>query len=302
MRAVKRFKGLLFRQRPGPLNDILGHKSRITEPPLSINERDGVRLRNSVSVDVHDRRPVGGVLAAEGVHHDIPVSENLRRVPDQIDKVAILVNEPGKGVSTPGTTNTPQRSQSDEPDASRSHGSPEASSNAERVVRTDKGRGHAHTRDPQERPLYLNIGTGADLSDHSNESGAVAPTPDEASTVPVVSESPSALDMNVFERAYEEEVRRIQLEHGGRGSKTLYLTRRVEGSKKIRQMSDFIAQGREDPKGATKSGLAGLLRKAANVKEKVPRDGGSSAGGGKDKSGPSRTQGPAEGGAGEARN
>ena len=68
VQAVKRFKQLLFRRRPERLDGILGSASRIVQPPLSMRPS---ALRKSKSQDTDNRKPVEGVLAAEGVHRDI---------------------------------------------------------------------------------------------------------------------------------------------------------------------------------------------------------------------------------------
>jgi [calcium/calmodulin-dependent protein kinase] kinase len=103
------------------------------------------------------------------------------------------------------------------------------------------GKGHAHN--PLEDTLFLNIGTGED-SMPSTEDGCI------------VSESPSNVDMNVYEAAYEEEVQRIIAQRKDQYRRpTLYLTRRVENVKSIRD-SDCIfdeGQDRRDIKGSFKS-------------------------------------------------
>lgn len=156
------------------------------------------------------------------------------------------------------------------------------------------GKGQAH--DPLQDTLFLHIGTGSDAIDSSN------PDPDNTSLQPpdgpiVVSESPSAVDIDVYERAYQDEIARIleaqkrreremgtEESGGGAGEgegvgreagdgvagrmrrPTLYLTRRVEGIKAIREnefIFDTARLGREVPK----VGFAKLVEKAKKVGE-----------------------------------
>lgn len=94
---------------------------------------------------------------------------------------------------------------------------------------TPIGKGHAH--DPLEDTLFLNIGTG--------EESASADTM-------FVSESPSNVDINVYEAAYEEEVQRIINQRKDQHRRpTLYLTRRVEDIKRIRDSDCVFDEGKE---------------------------------------------------------
>jgi [calcium/calmodulin-dependent protein kinase] kinase len=105
------------------------------------------------------------------------------------------------------------------------------------------GKGHAHN--PLEDTLFLNIGTGEEA----------LPTPDDGC---IVSESPSNVDsLNVYEVAYEEEVQRIIAQRKDQYRRpTLYLTRRVENVKSIRDSDCIFDEGqdhRRDFKGSFKS-------------------------------------------------
>lgn len=103
------------------------------------------------------------------------------------------------------------------------------------------GRGQAH--DPLLDHLYLNIGPSA-----------AGPARDESVGAFVLSESPATAEdgVDIFEQAYRQEIQRIvgehqqqqqrnedgserkdDSQHGRRREPTLYLTRRVEGSKRL---------------------------------------------------------------------
>ncbi|OAL50908.1 Pkinase-domain-containing protein [Pyrenochaeta sp. DS3sAY3a] len=259
VRAVKRFKQLLFRRRPERIESILGSASRIVQPPMSM--RPSV-LRQSKSQDTHDRRPVEGVLTTEGVHHEIKIDDKYRRIPETTNDVPYsrpsFKPEPisSRSSGKTATTNSPtapqparvseakvvHESMSSRPTPSQPI--PIPSSVHTSAPSTPIGKGHAH--DPLEDLLFLNIGTGEDCPPSSEDNC-------------VVSESPSNVDMNVYETAYEEEVQRIIAQRKDQYSNnrrpTLYLTRRVENVKSIRD-SDCIfdeGQDRRDLKGSFKS-------------------------------------------------
>jgi [calcium/calmodulin-dependent protein kinase] kinase len=102
---------------------------------------------------------------------------------------------------------------------------------------TPLGKGHAHN--PLEDTLFLNIGTGEDFQ----------PEPEDGC---IVSESPSNVDINVYETAYEEEVQRIIAQrreqfnaNAAARRPTLYLTRRVENVKSIRDSDAIFDEGQD---------------------------------------------------------
>lgn len=92
-------------------------------------------------------------------------------------------------------------------------------------------KGHAH--DPtDEEPPFLGIGTGEQDAFASGD----IPTAD------VMSDSPTAVHFNVYDRAFEEEVNKIKRSTSRKGrqgtSTTLYLTKHVRDEKKFRTMED----------------------------------------------------------------
>jgi [calcium/calmodulin-dependent protein kinase] kinase len=109
---------------------------------------------------------------------------------------------------------------------------------------TPIGKGHAH--DPLEDTLFLNIGTGEDSA--------------SADTF-FVSESPSNVDINVYEAAYEEEVQRIIAARKDQHRRpTLYLTRRVEDIKRIRDSDCVFDEGKDLSRGL-KGGFKDFVKK-----------------------------------------
>ncbi|KAJ4302979.1 hypothetical protein N0V90_001870 [Kalmusia sp. IMI 367209] len=267
VRAVKRFKQLLFRRRPERLEGILGSASRIVQPPLSMRPSG---LRKSKSQDADDRRPIEGALATEGVHHDIEIDNNARRVPQGIDRIAFeksgfrpaVANArlPTKGPTT-STPISPQpvaitdakvihENMSYRPPPSKPITIPTGLVSS--APGTPVGKGHAH--DPLQDMLFLDIGTGEDSIPPGNDSH-------------IVSESPGAVDINVYETAYREEVDRIlsrrEATTPGRRP-TLYLTRRVENVKSIIRETDAIFDhGKQPPTPSDlKTGFKSFVEKA----------------------------------------
>lgn len=87
-------------------------------------------------------------------------------------------------------------------------------------------RGHAH--DPLEDQLYLYIGpsTFSGTSSTLDDDGTFVPGDD---TVPVVSESPGAADVDIYETAYRDEIERIMARaKEEKREPNVYLTRRVD--------------------------------------------------------------------------
>ncbi|CAI6333242.1 unnamed protein product [Periconia digitata] len=268
VRAVKRFKQLLFRRRPERLEGILGSASRIVQPPLNMRPS---ALRKSRSQDTDDRRPIEGALTAEGIHHDIEVDSDTHRLPPHADVMAY--SKPGpraagmgsKSSSKFSTTSTPQ-SPISTTDAKVIHETLSYRNSVSKSITipstavssaptTPLGKGHAH--DPLEDTLFLNIGTGEDY----------APPPSEESFL--VSESPSAVDIDIYDTAYREEIARIakRREETTPGRRpTLYLTRRVENVKSIvRDNNDCIFDHGKSPiesRADLKGGFKSFVKKA----------------------------------------
>lgn len=261
VRAVKRFKQLLFRRRPERIESILGSASRIVQPPLSM--RPSI-LRKSKSQDTHDRRPVESALTTEGVHHEIKIDDKNRKVPQNMNDMAYMRPNFRADAFGHRSSSKPPRSSSPIAPASPAlsdvktiHDNMSFRPSSQSIATSSPiptstpttptiGKGQAH--DPLEDLLFLNIGTGEDYN--------VAP--EDAC---IVSESPSNVDMNVYETAYEEEVQRIIAQRKDQHQTTtrrptLYLTRRVENIKSIRDNDCIFDEGqdlRRDFKGSFKS-------------------------------------------------
>ncbi|KAK4984473.1 hypothetical protein LTR66_008488 [Elasticomyces elasticus] len=241
MKAVKRFKRLLVRKRPEFMDGIFGHASKIVTPPHSLHPDS--KLRASRSVDTYDRRRTESMLATEGVHRDIDVSDDTEGLPQPMNSVTHSdeAHEHIEDVQ-PGA--------SDNDSGVKPHSEPSRQQPDHSIARTftedHHGKGHAH--DPLSDHLFLNVGPGADC-----------PTPD--STTHLVSESPGAVDIDVYSKAYEEEVDRILADKGKQV--TMYLTRRVEDNEGLRSHDSIHDNRRDEPnKGDGLKGIASLVAKA----------------------------------------
>ncbi|KAJ6446370.1 CMKK2 protein [Purpureocillium lavendulum] len=91
----------------------------------------------------------------------------------------------------------------------------------------ETGKGHAHDVAEQE-PLFLGIGTGARDAFAMDEA-----TPD------VVADSPTAVDFNVYDRAYEEAIDK-QMKAAKAGKPTLYLTKFVKETEQFKKLGNLV--------------------------------------------------------------
>ncbi len=249
MKAVKAFKRVLERKRPGRMSEILGRDTRLVQPPLSMlrDEKPTLHGRPARSVDTADRKPLESVLAAEGIHRDIDVSNFDKTFSDKQN----AVTAPSPDNKTPQassrheslgspTSPTPKRKLNAQPKEHRSKPS----------TTDDHGKGHAH--DPLQDHLFLAVGPCGS---------------DEPPDPPAVSESPAAAETNIYEKAYSEEIERIRSKSGT--GTTIYLTRRVEEKKQFQEDETLVGRdkGGEDPPKGGLSAVLGLVKRKEKQKE-----------------------------------
>ncbi|KAF2866473.1 kinase-like domain-containing protein [Massariosphaeria phaeospora] len=264
VRAVKRFKQLLFSKRPELMEGILGSASRMVQPPLSIRPSG---LRKSRSQDTDDRRKVEGALTAEGIHRDIKIDGKIHRVTENVNEPAYT--KPDSRPAVEGLTSANKGPMTTRPNPPQLVGPTdgkvvhESGSNRPPIVQpvvTSQtsisstpttptiGKGHAHN--PLDDTLFLHIGYGEEYISQAKDDSVC------------VSESPSNIDMNVYETAYQEEIQKI-LEHKQEQDRrpTLYLTRRVENSTSIRA-TDVVFDHGKNVGSELKGGLKSLVERA----------------------------------------
>lgn len=253
MKAVKAFKRLLERRRPGRMSGILGQDTRLVQPPLSMLREQNHVLhgRSARSVDTADRRPVEQALAAEGVHRDIDLSKFENGLP---------ITQASYDDRIPHPSNQLDESKSPtSPNSRRNLNAQPKEHRPKPNTWDDHGKGHAHN--PLEDHLFLAVGPFGS---------------DDPPDPPAVSESPAAAETNIYETAYSEEIERIRSKSGT--GTTLYLTRRVEQKKEFQEDKNLVGRddaGKEPPKGGL-SKILGLVRK--KEKEKEEKDVAAAAG------------------------
>lgn len=231
MKAVKKFKDLIYRKRPEALASALGKGVRAIHP-LGGDATFDPPLQRSKSDDADDRRNVQQALAAEGVHQDVGLGISQSSEPTKVNSPAAPVqhseNEPSTHSHRGHKPHEDQLPQTHYPELhSESSGE----------------KGHAH--DPlEEPPLFLGIGSGGDQS--------LEPIAD------AVAESPTAAEFNIYNTAYQEEVERIRASQGN--SATVYLTRRVDDKKEYKADVNMVeAPKQADIKGRAHEGFKSLL-------------------------------------------
>lgn len=234
MKAVKKFKSLLHKHRPEMLDSILGQETRIVQPPLQMT-KSALRAHHhkSQSVDTYDRKPIEQALVREGVHR--PIDPDKLEIP--IFKRDDAFAE-GHGLQKPISPEDhySEASKSRGPSSPIEVPKPKHASTMNEPKMYGKGQAH----DPLDDFLFLSVGLG----------GSDGP-PKE----PIVSESPHAADGNIYEEAYHAEVERIRQNSR---SATLYLTRRVQNTKKYKGDDNML--GIHERAAAT--GFARMLDRA----------------------------------------
>ena len=223
------------------MDGILGRDARIVQPPLSMSRPQQTPLHYKThSVDTYDRRPVEQALAVEGVHRNLDPDGTEKDILEKDDSA--VVTPPKKQTGSfdrlnESDSSNRKRELGANPEAHRAHTSPPH----RRSTSKDAGRGHAH--DPLQEHLFLAIGPGGT---------------DEPPDPPIVSESPPAADVNIYEMAYHEEIERIKEKQGM--AATMYLTRRVEKKQEYQEDERFVGRAKSEP--GPRGGFASLVQKA----------------------------------------
>ena len=230
MKAVKKFKKLLTRRRPELLDSILGQETRIFQPPLTMDReptnQEHPRAQKAHSVDSHDRKPIEGALAREGIHRPIDIEKINYHITQRDDTTST-----GRGTAKPSSSPHPTSPHVTSLSPLDAASSPIDIKNhpPKKPIHTSTlnehklyGKGQAH--DPlSDSFTYLSIGP-------SSASSSVGPGLDNS--IPIISDSPPAAEGNIYEMAYHDEVERIR---SNSRSATLYLTRRVKNTDKYKE-------------------------------------------------------------------
>ncbi|OJD10268.1 CAMKK/CAMKK-META protein kinase [Emergomyces pasteurianus Ep9510] len=280
VRAVQKFKRLIEPENFTPMQSILGQdvESHFVQPPLSMNASD-VELSSSDTADQN------ALSSARSIHSKSGSTDSKRPV---IEKDIYMHPAMQKSTSASQLTNLHRESyQCSTASTTKSPAPPPiqtSHTNTPSKLSFSEGtRGHA--RDPlEEDHSFLFIGpstftgvlTPEDEKTSSNylnraavphasteplgTSGVTSGPDDDGSggfpisemgLVPIVSESPGATDIDIYEIAYTEEVERIRRQSLARRSPApkVYLTRRVEGKEST--LGELLRQATGDATAAT---------------------------------------------------
>ncbi|KAK5055917.1 hypothetical protein LTR84_012467 [Exophiala bonariae] len=234
MKAVNKFKGLLDKNKPPPLKSILGEgaDAHFSHPPASIPPQDHISLppkSHSFTFGAGDAQVDGG---KENLRRDLQ-KLHIQPVPTlSIDDTTIA------GPARSATFNSETSTDSDDAmsklrnvadtDLLDPSKLPPFRSNQRHAVTVDEIGNRGHARDPLEEQLFLYIGPSTFSGTSSNTEYDNGFMPDDDSG-PIVSESPGAADMDIYETAYRDEIERIMARAKEQNKEpNVYLTRRVD--------------------------------------------------------------------------
>lgn len=234
MKAVNKFKGLLDKNRSPPLKSILGEgaDAHFSHPPASIPPQDHISLpakSHSFTFGAGDTQVDGGKESLRGDLQKL----HIQPVPTlSIDDTTIA----GPVRST--TLNSETSTDSDDAMSKLRNVAdtdlldptklPPFRSSQRHAVTVDEIGNRGHARDPLEEQLFLYIGPSTFSGTSSNPEYDSGFIPGDDS-VPCVSESPGAADMDIYETAYRDEIERIMARAKEQNKEpNVYLTRRVD--------------------------------------------------------------------------
>ncbi|KAJ9627313.1 hypothetical protein H2203_003775 [Taxawa tesnikishii (nom. ined.)] len=251
MKAVRRFKKLLLRKRPELMEGIFGRASRIVAPPLAMRPN---RPRESRSTDTDDRRPLARAVTAEGVHTEVPISDDLKRLP----KTSTLWPSPSRPRTSHKACSNPL--------ATASTRAAVCKRKKKRQAPITRTRGVCTPSPPTLTPRAMRTTLSQTRYSWTSGPGRTAKaSPRQEERVAMSSWNPRCGGDGCLRGRVPRRDEKI-LDRKGK-SATMYLTRRVEGNKDIREHEAIVDHSRHGT-GAS-GGLAGLVKKA---KENANKD------------------------------
>ena len=233
MKAVNKFKALIGKDKPPPITSILGEQgnAHFSLPPSTMPPEAGTLPTKSHSLGDFGQGPAG-VPDASQLSKDVD-GLRIRPVPTLSVEDATSIEKWSKTPPLAHTTTASEESISRmQTIVEMEHLDPDKLPPFRRMkphaFTTDETghRGHAH--DPLEDQLYLYIGpsTFSGASNIADSDSTFAPGDDD---VPIVSESPGAADVDIYETAYRDEIERIMARAKEEQKEpNVYLTRRVD--------------------------------------------------------------------------
>lgn len=276
MKAVRNFKRLVDPAKAIPvLHSILGqeHDSHMVQPPLQIEPGEGHEGLGVFKRVINERDLAGGTPAGSSQESFHERGRSPKRHESEIANKhsrAALMRAAAALSSSASREETPSRSISEgtrghardplEEDFQFLHIGPSSFS-------LPKDRGNKQAPPGEEGDTILPLQTEEERTGHSRpvlpplstpdtslEGIPVFPqasTPIESDVVPVISESPGASEIDIYETAYREEIDRIRkrsLVQEDQSRTRIYLTRRVEAKKKhLEEVMKMVSSGAMHP-------------------------------------------------------
>lgn len=238
MKAVNKFKSLIGKDKSRAMTSILGEQAgaHFSHPPATMPKEDAPLLPKAKSFNAFGQEHPEQTFEIGQISRDLNKMK-LRAVPTlsiddttQTDGTNQAIQAKGTlGHASPATDDAMSRTQTMvefeglEPDKL-----PPFRSLRPHAYTTDEGGHKGHAHDPLEDQLYLYIGpsTYSGVSGVPDDDRTFVPSDDD---VPIVSESPGAADVDIYETAYRDEIERIMARAKEEQKEpNVYLTRRVD--------------------------------------------------------------------------
>nr|OQO24751.1 hypothetical protein B0A51_14032 [Rachicladosporium sp. CCFEE 5018] len=230
--TVKRFMALLARKRPHVLDGVFGRDSRSVQPPYLLRPRIRGDAAPARSLDARGRKPIGGELTVEGLRRTVPLDDEMDKPPRGMTDLVKGASPSDEALQRQWSSRAAEADNNDRLDkrpecnpADHRSGPRSTASRAFTFPAEDNAKCQAH--DPLPFTAFLSIGADAE---QPNGHGS----PDH----PVVSENPSAVGMNIYEQAYQDEMKRISEAHGQQSA--MYFSRRVERSEILKKTAVIL--------------------------------------------------------------
>ncbi|KAK0259507.1 hypothetical protein B0A54_02957 [Friedmanniomyces endolithicus] len=260
MKAVKRFKEILHRKRPSSVQGLFGRNSRVVAPPGAIG---GSQVRSGRSQEREKATPQSSSGQQDGVANVDFGNEGERQQ---------------HGAEVTGLKQRDVAAEDHEPGMSKGGKRPTHHEDDDRKPPTeDHAKGHAH--DPLLDTLFLDVGPGNAYVYEGEKGGEELDdggegTEENPPAQHVISESPPEVATNIYETAYQEEIKRILSQRqksegeqrksdgddgegeGAAAGMGIHLNRRVDHRGDLRGM---LGLGESKGGSTAKEKLSGLL-------------------------------------------
>jgi calcium/calmodulin-dependent protein kinase kinase 2 len=235
VKAVNKFKSLIGKDKPHAMTSILGEQggAHFSYPPASMPKENVALPPKSHSIDLASLARSSEGSEFKSISQDLNKLK-VRPVPTLSIDDTTLSEQPGKAEDRLTHTNTASEESIAKMQtiAEIEHLDPDKlppfRTIKSHAYTTDETGHKGHAHDPLEDQLYLYIGP-------STFSGFSNTADDDTSFVsgdgdgPIVSESPGAADVDIYETAYRDEIERIMARAKEEQKEpNVYLTRRVD--------------------------------------------------------------------------